>query len=127
MIRCTRRLSSSPFLAAAALPFMFMDNIRGRKLRRSFDMPIREAINHLVYTVPHSSDSADKAERFFFGSLYTLMCEGKLPVIGARGESAPPRRLSRRECRRHKPIVANVPPSPTSPDGVRFDLPRQES
>ena len=90
--------------------------------RTDFDMPIREAVNHLVSTVPHSFDSADKAERFFFDRLYTLMCEGKLPVIGARVEGDRPRRLKRRQCRRYKPIAINVPRSPTSPDGVRFDL-----
>lgn len=115
--------------AVAVVIFLFTIFGRGAeqapkqaRKRTGFDMPIREAVNHLVSTVPHSFDSADKAECHFFSELYKLMCEGRLPVIGARDEGTPPRRLSRRECRRHKPKVTRVAPNPTCPDGVRFDL-----
>ncbi len=86
----------------------------------SFDMPIREAVDHYVRTFPHSY--RDGADRHAFEVLHKAMCTGKLPVIGTKGERGMPKRLSLRQCRRLKPIRIFVPKNPASPQGVRFDL-----
>ena len=52
-----------------------------------FDMPIREAVDHYVRTFPHSYK--DGADRHAFDVLHKAMCNGKLPVVGAKGEESP--------------------------------------
>ncbi len=103
-------------LGIAAIPLMFSVSMR----RRLFDMPIQEAVDHYVRTFPHSY--RDGADQHAFEVLHKAMCGGKLPVVGSRGEDAPPKRISARRCKRLKPIRTLLPKNRASPQGVRFDL-----
>ena len=87
-----------------------------------FDVPIRDAIDHPYYTVPHSFNSSGKAERRFFPLLYEQMCEGNPPVVGAKGAGNAPKRISARQCRRLQPREVVIPKNPASPYGIRFNL-----
>ena len=89
---------------------------------RYFDMPIRDAINHLARTTPHSFDSSGKVERHFFNLIHKQMCDGGLLVIGTEGEASTPKRIKARKCKNLKPVEVVIPVNPTSPDGVRFSL-----
>ena len=88
--------------------------------RRSFDTPIREAVDHYVRTFPHSYK--DGADQHAFEVFHKAMCNGELPVMGAKDEDAAPERLSTQQCKLLKPIMACVPKNWASPQGVRFDL-----
>ena len=85
-----------------------------------FDMPIREAVDHYVRTFPHSYK--DGADRHAFDALHKAMCNGKLPVVGAKGEESPSELIAAQRCKRLKPRMVLVPKNSASPQGVRFDL-----
>lgn len=85
-----------------------------------FDMPIRDAIQHFLQTATHSY--RDAPDMFAFEALHKQMCRRKLPVIGARGDDSPEKRISARHCRELRPTRVAVPVSPTSPEGLRYDL-----
>ena len=87
-----------------------------------FDVPILDAINHLVQTTPHSYQRSGQAELHFFRVLHRQMCSGALPVVGMQGEEGLPKRISRRQCKRLMPQEVVIPPNPTSPYGRRFSL-----
>ena len=87
-----------------------------------FDTPIRKAIYHLIETTPHSYTWSGMAERQAFTKLHEAMCKGRLPVIGKEGDFMMPRRISRWECRRLKPMEVAVNATDAAPDGVRFSL-----
>ena len=89
-----------------------------------FDTPIRKAIYHLIETTPHSYTWSGMAERQAFTKLYEAICEGRLPAIGKEGDFMMPRRISRWECRRLKPMEVAVNATDAAPDGVRFSLVR---
>ena len=98
-----------------------LPSIRARKLRwESFDIPIREAVDHYVRTFPHSYK--DGADRHAFEVLHKAMCNGKLPVVGAKGEESPSELIAAQRCKRLKPRMVLVPKNWASPQGVRFDL-----
>ena len=54
--------------------------------------------------------------------LHKAMCEGRLPVIGSKGEGDPPKKINPRKCRSVKPTKVVIPANPSAPQGVRFDL-----
>ena len=87
-----------------------------------FDVSIRQAIYHLIETTPHSYTQSSLAEREALNNLYKAMCDGRLPVIGKEGDFMMPRRISRWECRRLKPMEVVVNATEAAPDGVRFSL-----
>ena len=92
---------------------------RGRR-PAAFDMPILEAIRHILQTVPHSY--RDAPDMFAFDALHKQMCRRKLRVVGTSGDDAPEQRISAHRCRELKPTRVAVPLSPTSPQGLRYDL-----
>ena len=87
---------------------------------RSFDVPIRKAVNHYARTESHSHTG--NADLHAFRALHEAMCEGVLRVVGSKGEGGVPREISAREYRRLTPRMVIIPRLPTSPEGVRFDL-----
>ena len=89
---------------------------------RSFDVEIRDAVNHLVETSAHTFNSSGGAERQAFRALHKEMCADKLSIIGMQGDFNAPERISARECRELKPREVVVPPNPTSHNGVLFAL-----
>ena len=103
-----------PFIRARTLPFSSGG--------ASFDTPIRQAIEHLIQTIPHSFNNLTGAERMAFDALYEEMCDGRLSVVGSCGEGRAPQRISARRCNRLKPTATVIPRNPTSPQGKRFDL-----
>ena len=89
---------------------------------RYFDIPIRNAIDHLVQTVPHSFNQGGNAGHHAFHALYNEMRAGNLPVIGTKSEFNAPKRISTRKCKKLKPSPVLIPDNPASPYGERFDL-----
>ena len=85
-----------------------------------FDLPIREAIDHIVRTAPHSY--RDDPDLFAFRAIHKEVCAGKLRAVGAKQEGAGLRRICRWHCKRLKPVRVVVPKNPSTPHGVRFDL-----
>ena len=92
------------------------------RVRVHFDMPILAAIEHMMQTVPHSWDSPDKAERFFFRAIHKQMKAGRLRVMGAEAPGGEVRRIRKKQLSSLTPVPTNVPESETTPYGVRFDL-----
>ena len=86
----------------------------------SFDMPIREAINYLVRTAPHSFDRSSLSDRLAFKKLHERMCSGELPVIGATKELDVLRPISPEQCHELVPEEQVVPKHRSTPEGVRF-------
>ena len=113
-------LALSAVIAIAGLVSFGRERMRLRVSR--FDMPMQEALDHIVGTDPHSFDSPQKAERHFFRLLHRDMCTGDLPVVGREGEFGTPKHIRARKCRKLKPteVVSSV--KPASPSGVRFSL-----
>ena len=89
---------------------------------RTFNVPIREAIEHHIKTVPSTWDSSGKSHQAAFGALHKEMCTGRLPVVGAKEEGGVTRRIPPKRCRELRTAMTVVPPGPAAPDGVRFDL-----
>lgn len=89
---------------------------------RYFDIPILDAVNHLIQTEPHSYGQSGAAERLMFRLLHAEMCSGKLRVIGRKGETGTPRRISAAQCKRLTPRAAVIPRSPAAPYGIRYSL-----
>ena len=83
---------------------------------RSFDVPIRDAVNHLVETNTHTFNSSGGAERYAFEALYKEMCAGRLSVIGMKGDFDAPERISACKCKKLRTDVV------LSPNGVIFSL-----
>ena len=81
-----------------------------------FDLSIEEAIDHWVETAAHSFDCQPLAEQAAFKVLHEAMCAGRLAVIGQKGETAPLKRISRRQCKKLHRIEV------TTPHGMRFHL-----
>lgn len=109
----------------AVLPDRILKRITWSRMRThvsEFDMPIRDAINHLAQTIPHSFQDSGRMERHFFRMLHREMCAGRLPVIGMNGESGSLKHISARKCKRLKPMETVVPRNPLTPHGVRFSL-----
>ena len=89
---------------------------------RHFDIPIRDAINHIAETVPHTYNSSGLWDRHFFDILYKQMCAGDLLVIGMKNGSSPLKRISARECKRLKSEIVAIPANPSAPQGVGYYL-----
>ncbi len=89
---------------------------------RQFGVPIRDAIDHVVMTSPRSLSNSERAERHFFEVLHEQTCSGDLLVIGRKGKTNAPMRISARKCKQLKPMEVVVGCSPTSPRGVRLSL-----
>ncbi len=90
-----------------------------RKSRRDFgdfDMPIEAAIHHIVDSTHHTFTRSSLAERNAFEQLHKAMCAGLLPVIGKLGESAVPRKISPRRCKKLQRREM------ATPHGMRFHL-----
>ena len=87
-----------------------------------FDMPIREAINYLGRTVPHSFDRSSLSDRLAYEKLHERMCSGELPVIGATKELDVPQPISPKQCHKLTPKEQVVPKHRSTPEGVRFLL-----
>ncbi len=89
-----------------------------------FDIPIRDAIHHLVLTIPHSFDRPSFAEQAMFKQLHHRMCNGSLSVVGTPGEIVGPQRIPPKKCRKLDPVEVVIPQSEAAPEGVRFSLVR---
>ena len=89
---------------------------------QEFDMPIREALEHLRQTIPHSYRDSASADRHFFGLLHSQMCDGELSVIARKDESGALEQISALECKLLKPMEAVVPKNLATPLGLRFSL-----
>ena len=128
---------ASAALATAGLPLAFGRQIKGWWARRygvhsvildsasdlsDFDVPIRDAIEHVVETSAHTFNNSGDAERRAFEALHKEMCADKLPVIGMLGDFNVPERISARKCSELRPQPVVVPRNPTSPNGVLFAL-----
>ena len=109
----------------AILPGRVLNRVTPRRIRTrvsGFDMQIRDAINHLSQTIPHSYRDTGMMERNFFRMLHREMCTGRLQVIGMKGESGLLKEINARQCKRLTPTQAVVPLNQLTPDGVRFSL-----
>ena len=105
--------------AVAFSPWLFIPR---HPPMREFNVPILDAIRHLLES-PHSYTRSDWAERNAFTMIHRdALCTGRLPVIGRETDFSAPRRISAWECRRLDAIEVVVMPSPAAPDGVRFVL-----
>lgn len=91
-----------------------------------FDTPIRDAIHHVVSTVPLSFDRQSRAEYAAFERLHECMCSGELPVKGAPTEGEKLQKIPRSKCKELKPVETVVPRSLAAPEGVRFSLHRRQ-
>ena len=96
---------------------------RGKSVRQKpqrdfsrFDMPIEQAIDHIVDSTNHPFTSLYLAENNAFEQLHKAMSTGLLAVIGKHGENEIPRKISPRRCRKLHRVEG-----PT-PHGVRFYL-----
>ena len=89
---------------------------------QEFDMPIREALEHLRQTIPHSYRDSASADRHFFGLLHSQMCDGELSVIGRKDESGTLEHIGALECKLLKPMEAVVQKNLATPLGVRSSL-----
>ena len=87
-----------------------------------FDVPIRDAIEHVVETSVHTFNNSGDAEQQAFEALHKEMCADKLPVIGMLGDFNAPERISARKCSELRPRPVVVPRNLTSPNGVLFAL-----
>ena len=66
---------------------VYRDEVQKRV--RYFDMPIRDAVDHLVRTVPHSFNNSGDADRHFLDLMHRQMCSGRLLAIGTEGVVGP--------------------------------------
>ncbi len=98
------------------------DKIKRLCSPNEFDMPIRDAILHLLSTEPHSYNGSRLAEGKAFDEIHKLMCAGKLSVVGADSDFKPPRRIKPKECKQLFPSEVVVPLNETTPDGVLYAL-----
>lgn len=98
------------------------DKIKRRYSPNEFDMPIRDAILHVLSTEPHSYESQLLAERTAFKEIHKLICTGKLAVVGVDSDFKPPMRIKPKECRQLFPHEVVVPRSETAPNGYVFAL-----
>ena len=105
---------------AAAMSMAVWDWRRARV--DHFDIPIRDAIRHVIHTTPHSYQTAQMATDHYFEVLYDKMCSGEIGVAGRKGEDGKLNPIKKRECKRHRPSPAVVPPNPSAPEGVRYCL-----
>ena len=87
-----------------------------------FDMSILDAVEHMMQTVPHSWDSPDKAERFFFRAIHKQMKAGRLRVMGAATSGGRVQRISKKQLSSLSPESISGPETDTTPYGVRFEL-----
>ena len=87
-----------------------------------YDVPVRDAIEHVVAMSAHTFNNSGDADRQAFEALHKEMCADRLPVIGALGDFNAPERVSARKCRELKPRPVIVPRNPTSPNGMLFAL-----
>lgn len=97
------------------------------RINPPFDTPIRDAIHHVVSTVPLSFDRQSRAELEAFEKLYECMCSGKLPVKGTPAEGGKLQRIFRWKCKKLTPFETVIPRSLAAPEGVRFSLYSKES
>ncbi len=86
------------------------------------DMPIRDAIHHLVSTVPHSFDRSSYAERAMFKQIHQCMCNGDILARGATSEGGTLQKIPPKKCRELSPQEVVVPRVPATPEGIRFSL-----
>ena len=89
---------------------------------KEFDMPIRDAIRHILSTRAHSYESQLMAKRTAFTEIHELMCTRRLKVIGADSDFKPPVQIKRKECKEIFPHEVVVPRNETAPDGFLFAL-----
>lgn len=124
-------------LATAGLPLAFGRQIKDWWARHNgvhnvtpdlandfsnFDVPIRDAIEHIVKTSAHTFNNSSDAEQQAFEALHKEMCADKIPVIGMLGDFNVPERISARKCSELRPRPVVVPRNRTSPNGVLFAL-----
>lgn len=87
-----------------------------------FEMPIRDAIMHMVEEIPHSFERSRYAETAAFERLHEKMCSGDIPVVGATGEFEAPTLIPLHKVRNLDPAEVVVPRNPSTPEGVRYSL-----
>ena len=121
----TGSLAALVFASFGLVCFGLFRIVRGARKYKTqdgppFDIPIRTAVEHYVRTFPHSY--REGADQHAFETLHKAMCNGKLPVVGAKGEDSHSERIPARKCKRLKPAVVVVPRNRATPRGVRFDL-----
>ena len=110
------------FFSAAAVVWLWPKKQRETQAPKQarkfsdFDMPIETAIDHIVDSTHHSFTRSSLAERNAFEQLHKAMCAGLLPVIGKRGVSAVPRKISPRRCKKLQRREM------ATPHGMRFHL-----
>ena len=85
-------------------------------------IPIRTAIRHIIHTTPHSHRNAQMAADHYFKVLHEHICSGKIKAVGRKDEDGELQRISKRECKRHLPVIEVVMPNPSAPEGVRYCL-----
>ena len=105
---------------AAAIGMAVWDWTQARV--RYFDIPIRDAINHLAETVPHTYNRSGLWEHHFFTILHKQMCTGDLSIIAMKDGSSPPKRIGAKQCKKLKPEIVVIPASPSAPQGVGYYL-----
>ena len=101
--RVSQKLDSQPFL--------------------DFDVPIRNAIEHVMMP-PHSYTDTAKHQRDAFNAIHEKMCTGQLRVIGRESDVQPLRLIEPEQCANLEPyenIVRDTPFS-AAPEGVWFIL-----
>lgn len=98
-----------------------------RDFRAPFDMPIRDAVRHVVATTTNSYDRPSLAEEAAFRTLHADFCNRRrrLPVLGQAQDSGPLERIPRKKCRALEPLPVVVPKKPTAPNGIVFALFKQ--
>ena len=87
-----------------------------------FDMPILDAIRHILSTEAHSYGDQLLAERTAFSEIHKLMCSGKLAVVGAEIDFEPPMLIKPKKCKQLFPHEVIVPRNSTAPNGYVFAL-----
>ena len=88
-----------------------------------FDVPIRNAIEH-VRMPPHSYTDSAKHQLDAFTAIHEKMCTGHLRVIGRESDVQPLRLIEPEECAELEPYESIVRDTPFSgaPEGVWFVL-----
>ena len=90
-----------------------------------FDMPIRDAVNHLIMTVPYSSEIPSQPnlrKQTVMEILHRSICNGDMPIWGSLDGLTQPIRIPARKCRKLTPRIKHVPQSSASPESIRFSL-----
>ena len=98
-----------------------------RAANTPFDMPIRDAIEHLlasgsIYAPYATHGRRRQAEMQAFQAIFRAACGGKVRIAGCEHPDLPPKPIILNECRELKPYDGTVQRSPLAPEGSTFVL-----